>query len=199
MPYVLIDRELPGLSSDFVGTNDEVAGHIATEHLIDQRCKVIAHIRGRENSTGARRVAGYRRALHVRDIPYSESLVVGPPTVDVNSERQGAEAMRILLKRRPAPDGVFVFNDPLAIGVVAELLDAGLRIPRDVAVIGCGNLHYDGALRIPLSSVDQKSQTIGERTAEILLGILESKERPQPRRIIIEPSLAIRASSLKYP
>jgi LacI family transcriptional regulator len=117
----------------------------------------------------------------------------------VNSERQGAEAMRLLLKHKPVPDGVFVYNDPLAIGAIAEILASGLRIPEDIAIVGCGNLHYDDALRIPLSSVDQKSQAIGERTAEILLGILDSKEQPQLRSIILEPSLAIRASSLKSP
>jgi LacI family transcriptional regulator len=199
IPYVLIDREIPGLSTNFVGINDEAAGRMATEHLIDQGCKVVAHIRGRENSTGARRFAGYRNALKAKGIPFVESLVVCSPTVDVNSQRQGAEAMRLLLKHKPVPDGVFVYNDPLAIGAVAEILASGLRIPEDIAVVGCGNLHYDDALRIPLSSVDQKCQAIGERTAEILLGILESKERPQPRSIILEPSLAIRASSLKSP
>jgi LacI family transcriptional regulator len=197
VPYVLIDREIPGLATNFVGINDEAAGRMATEHLIDQGCKTVAHIRGRENSTGARRFAGYRRALKARGVPFVESLVVRSPTVDVNSERQGAEAMRLLLKHKPVPDGVFVYNDPLAIGAVAEILASGLRIPEDIAVVGCGNLHYDDALRIPLSSVDQKSQAIGERTAEILLGILESKERPQPRSIILEPTLAVRASSLR--
>jgi len=199
VPYVLIDRELPGLSANFVGINDEAAGRMATEHLIDQGCKTIAHIRGRDNSTGAQRFEGYRRALQLRGIAYSESLVVARSQVDVDSERMGAEAMRLLLKRTPALDGVFAYNDPLAIGAVAVILESGLRIPDDIAVIGCGNLHYDAALRVPLSSVDQKSETIGQRTAEILLGILESKVRPQPRSVILEPSLAIRASSMKIP
>jgi LacI family transcriptional regulator len=193
VPYVLIDRELPGLSTNFVGINDESAGYLATEHLIEQGCKVIAHIRGGEISTGRKRFDGYRRALQTKGIPYSESLVVCPSTVDVNSEKQGAEAMRLLLKRRPMPDGVFVFNDPLAIGVVREILASGLQIPEDIAVVGCGNLLYDDALRIPLSSIDQKSRMIGERTAEILIGILESKECPQPRSTIIEPTLEVRA------
>jgi LacI family transcriptional regulator len=109
----------------------------------------------------------------------------------------GAEAMRLLLKQRPVPDGVFVYNDPLAIGALAAILEAGLRIPDDIAVIGCGNLHYDSVLRVPLSSVDQNSHAIGQRTAEILLGILESKVRPQPKSIILEPSLAIRESSMR--
>jgi LacI family transcriptional regulator len=111
----------------------------------------------------------------------------------------GAEAMRLLLKQKPLPDGVFAYNDPLAIGVIEAILDMGLRIPEDIAVIGCGNLHYDPALRVPLSSVDQNSQAIGEKCAEILLGILESKNRPPLRSVILQPSLAIRASSLKNP
>jgi LacI family transcriptional regulator len=197
VPYVLVDRELPGLSANFVGINDEVAGQVATKHLIEQGCKRIAHIRGRENSTGIRRFEGYKRALQSEGIPFSESLVVARSTVDIDSENMGAEAMRALLQGRQIPDGVFAYNDPLAIGAIETILDAGLRIPEDIAVIGCGNLHYDRLLRVPLSSVDQNSQAIGERTAEILLGILESKVRPQPMSIILEPSLVVRVSSMK--
>ncbi len=199
VPYILIDRELPGLSANFVGTNDEAAGQMATEHLIEQGCRTIAHIRGRENSTGIRRFEGYKRALQRNGIPYSESLVVARSRVDINSERMGAEAMGLLLKHRPVPDGVFAYNDPLAMGAMQAIWQAGLRIPEDIAIIGCGNLHYDHLLRVPLSSVDQNSEGIGERTAAILLATLDSKVRPQPMSIILEPSLAIRDSSLKHP
>jgi LacI family transcriptional regulator len=197
VPYVLVDRELPGLSANFVGINDEVAGQVATKHLIEQGCKCIAHIRGRENSTGIRRFEGYKRALQSGGIPFSESLVVARSRVDIDSENMGAEAMRALLQGGQIPDGVFAYNDPLAIGAIETILDAGLRIPEDIAVIGCGNLHYNRLLRVPLSSVDQNSQALGERTAGILLGILESKVRPQPMSIILEPSLVVRASSMK--
>lgn len=197
LPYILIDRELPGLSANFVGINDEAAGQMATEHLVEQGCKSIAHIRGRENSTGIRRFEGYRRALHQRGVPYSESLVIARPRVDINSEKMGADAMRLLLKGRRVPDGVFAYNDPLAIGAMEAILQAGLRIPEDIAVIGCGNLHYDRLLRIPLSSIDQNCQGISERTSEILLGLLESKVRPQPMSSILEPSLVVRASTTR--
>lgn len=197
LPYVLIDREVPGLGANFVGIDDEAAGRMATEHLIEQGCKAIAHIRGRENSTGRGRFEGYRHALQKRGIPYAESLVIARSNVDINSEQLGAEAMRLLLKRRPRPDGVFAYNDPLAIGAIDAIFEAGLRIPEDIAVIGCGNLHYDSVLRVPLSSIDQNSQGIGERTAGILLGILNAKVRPQPMSLILDPSLVVRASSLR--
>jgi LacI family transcriptional regulator len=198
-PYVLIDREFPGLTANFVGVDDEAAGRIATEHLVDQGCRRIAHIRGKDNSTGRRRFEGYKQALQRRGLRYSAANVVERPKVDFESIQQGAEAMRCLLKQRSRPDGVFCFNDPLAIGAMTAILESGLRIPEDIAIIGCGNLHYDSALRVPLSSVDQRSQMIGESAAKILLSGIESKVRPQARRVILDPSLVVRSSTLRRP
>jgi LacI family transcriptional regulator len=198
-PYVLIDREFPGLTANFVGIDDEAAGRMATEHLIDQGCRSIAHIRGRDNSTGMRRFEGYKEALQRRGLHYSDANVVERPKVDFESTRQGAEAMRLLLEQKSRPDGVFCYNDPMAIGAMTAILESGLRIPEDIAIIGCGNLHYDSALRVPLSSVDQHSQMIGERAAKILLDLIESKGRPQARSIILKPSLVVRSSTLRRP
>jgi LacI family transcriptional regulator len=197
MPYVLIDREISGLEANFVGVDDIAVGSMATEHLIEQGCQRIAHIRGRDNSTGLRRYEGYRRAMQRAGRELSEDLVVARPSVDVDSIRMGAEAMRMLLRRKPRPDAVFAYNDPLAIGAMEAILNAGLRIPEDVAVIGCGNLHYNESLRVPLSSIDQRSSLIGERTAAILLHAIAAKTPPRPVSVILEPSLAVRDSSLK--
>lgn len=197
LPYVLIDREIAGLAANFVGVNDQAIGRIATGHLIDQGCRRIAHLRGGDNSTGSNRLEGYRQALAQRNIPWSDALVVAQSCVDTDSVRMGAEAMRTLLRRKPRPDGVFAYNDPLAIGAMNAILDAGLRIPQDIAIIGSGNLHYDSSLRVPLSSIDQHSSTIGERTGSILLRWIEAKTPPQPMSVILDPSLVIRASSLR--
>ena len=197
LAYVLIDREIPGLEANFVGVNDETVGRIATEHLLDQGCRRVAHIRGRDNSTGISRFEGYRRALEDRGVRYSDDLVVARSSVDADSVRMGAEAMRLLLGRKRRPDGVFAYNDPLAIGAIHAIHEAGLRIPEDIALIGSGNLHYDDSLCVPLSSVDQHTAAIGEHTANILLRRIESKAPPRPARVILEPTLAVRASSMR--
>jgi LacI family transcriptional regulator len=83
----------------------------------------------------------------------------------------------------------------MAIGAIHVILDAGLEVPGDIAVIGSGNLHYDTELRVPLSSVDQQTDLIGERAARLTLSLLESKKRPRNRSIILQPQLVVRAST----
>jgi len=194
-PFVLIDRDLNGLAANFVGVDDKKAGRLATEHLIDMGCRRIAHIRGQDNSTGVGRFEGYKQALRERGIGFSEDYVVRRNYVDTETTRQGMEAMRLLLERNPRPDGVFCFNDPLAIGAMTTILDAGLRIPEDIALIGCGNLPINDCLRVPLSSIDQQSQQIGQRAAELVLSLIEAKQPPRARTIVLEPTLIVRSST----
>jgi LacI family transcriptional regulator len=194
-PYVLIDRDLTGVAANFVGIDDDKAGFLATEHLVAVGCRRVAHIRGQDNSAGIGRFEGYRRALRHHGLPYLDDYVVCRKYVDTESTHQGAEAMQLLLERDPKPDGVFCFNDPLAIGAMSTILDAGLRIPEDIALIGCGNLPNNDCLRVPLSSMDQHSKIIGQRTAELVLTLMESKLRPRARSIVLEPTLVARAST----
>jgi LacI family transcriptional regulator len=194
-PYVLIDRGLPGLTANFVGVDDEAVGMLATKHLIDVGCKRIAHIRGPETSPSIRRVEGYKRALTQAGLKVSDECIIAEPKGDVETRQRGAEAMRELLSLKPRPDGVFCFNDPLAMGAMNYALDQGLRIPEDVAVIGCGNLHYDDALSVPLSSINQHSRRIGEEAARIALSILNSKVPPKVESVVLHPELIVRRST----
>ncbi len=194
-PYVLIDRSLAGLSSNFVGVDDEAVGRLATRHLIDIGCKRIAHIRGPETSPGIRRMEGYKTALAQSGMKVIDDYIIIEPKGDVETRQRGAEAMHQLLKLKPRPDGVFCFNDPLAMSAMNCTLDQGLRIPEDMAIIGCGNLHYDDSLRVPLSSIDQQSRRIGEEAARIALAILNSKIPLKPETIELRPELIIREST----
>lgn len=195
--YVLIDRGFAGLSANFVGIDDVAAGSLATQHLIERGCARIAHIRGRDDSTGAQRLEGYRKAMNAAGMAVLENYIILRVTVDTESRRQGQEAMERLLALNPRPDGVFCYNDPMAIGAMDAVLAAGLRIPDDIAIIGCGNLHYDDSLRVPLSSIDQQSRTIGERAGKLVVGVVESTTRPRPKRVVLEPQLVERASTAR--
>src|SRR5579859_197951 len=75
IPYVLIDRFLPTLNGNFVGTDDVAAGRIATEHLIGLGKKRIAHIGGELISTSVDRLNGYKEALAANNLPFRRELV----------------------------------------------------------------------------------------------------------------------------
>jgi LacI family transcriptional regulator len=194
-PYVLIDRSFPGHSSNFVGGDDLAAGMLATQHLVDIGCKRIAHIRGPETSPGIQRLEGCKRAHEQNGRAVINEYLIFEPKGDVETLQRGAEAMRQLLNCKRIPDGIFCLNDPLAMGAVNEAVNQGIRIPEDIAIIGCGNLHYDDSLRVPLSSVDQHSHLIGAETARLVLAALNSDVALIPSTILLPPELIVRAST----
>jgi LacI family transcriptional regulator len=194
-PFVLIDRSFDDLNAHFVGIDDVAAGRIATEHLIALGRRNIAHISGRQNSTGVLRQRGYQEALRDHKLPVRDAFIISRDYVDIDSHRQGAEAMRQLLKQSPRPDAVFCYNDAMAVGAMHVILEAGLHIPEDVALVGCGNLNYNDWLRVPLTSIDQRSHLIGQRAGEILLAMIEGREQPEPEKVILAPELIVRAST----
>ena len=198
-PYVLIDRNFSGLSANFVGVDDEAVGMLATNHLIAIGCKKIAHIGGPDTSPGMRRSEGYKRALRSGGLKVVDDYIAIEQQADVGAKQHGADAMRRLLNLKNRPDGVFCFNDPLAIGALNYALEQGLQVPGDIAIIGAGNLHYDDSLRISLSSVDQHSAKIGEEAARIALGILSAKVPPKPEVVVLQPELVVRRSTQVNP
>src|SRR5262249_15416401 len=76
IPFVFIDRMVSGMDANYVGVKDEDLGAMATQHLIDQGCTRIAHIRGPAVTTGAGRLRGYRRALAKAGMKASPEYVV---------------------------------------------------------------------------------------------------------------------------
>lgn len=196
IPFVLIDRFFPEFKTNFVGVDDVAVGRLATEHLIAMGCKRIAHIRGLEFTTGLGRYEGYKQTLKKHGMNFDPSLVSPYVTADGKDWQQSYDAMRGLLKT-DRPDGVFCYNDPIAYAAIEVALEAGLRIPEDVAFVGCDNLHFDTTLHAPLTSVDHHSSLVGVRAAKMLLSLLKSNTPRPPRHIALSPSLVVRKSSLR--
>lgn len=199
MPLVLLDREYTGVSANFVGMDDEAVGAMAAQHLVDIGCRRVAHIRGPQNSVGDRRLKGFERVVVANGLKLPPNYIVARSSLELESEshRQGAEGMLELLRGKPRPDGIFCYSDPTAMGAMDAILEEGLSVPGDIAVIGCGNLHYDGSLRVPLSSIDQSSSVIGERVGKMVLNLLSRSEQSRPKRVLIKCSLVVRASTAR--
>jgi LacI family transcriptional regulator len=191
IPYELIDRKLAGLQADFVGTRNEEVGFLATGHLVQQGCRRIAHLKGPSLWTGTSRWRGYCRALRRNQMRVREELVVEAG----HDDAAGFSAMQHLLRCNPRPDGVFCFNDPVAVGAMRAILEAGLSIPGDIALVGVANMRYSDLLSVPLTTVDQGTAAMGQQAAQRLLACMTAKKAPPPAEILTAPRLIVRASS----
>ncbi len=194
-PYILLDRKLPELAANFVGVDNEQVGYMATEHLIKSGCRRIAHIGAPYASPALGRLAGYRRALTQYGIEVPVEYVIIRPHGDDAGDVTGYNAMKALLNLKPLPDAIFCHNDPTALGAMKAILEAGLKIPEDIAILGCGNVRYSDSLRVPLSTIDQDCLGMGEHAAKLALRLLESKLPLEPTTIMVEPKLIVRDST----
>lgn len=194
-PYLLFDRNFPHLAAHFVGSDDVQVGEMATNHLIDIGRQRIAHIGGKNTSPSFDRLRGYRNALEKRGLPMPENYVVVRERVEEKGDQAGFQAMQELLALDPRPDAVFCYNDLTAVGAMDATLKAGLRIPEDIAFIGCGNFRYADYLRVPLSSIDHDTTVLGKLAGEFALD-LSVKPEQAPRSVLVKSKLVVRESSV---
>lgn len=194
-PYILFDRNFPHLAANFVGSDDVLVGRMATKHLIDLGRRRIAHIAGRNSSPSHDRLRGYRDALYEAGLVQPEGYVVSSEKVEETGDRVGYKLMQQLLKLEPYPEAVFCYNDLTAVGAIDATLKAGLRVPEDIAFIGCGNLRYADYLRVPLSSIDQCNQELGRVAGELALE-LAANPHQEPKTVLLAPTVVQRTSTV---
>jgi DNA-binding LacI/PurR family transcriptional regulator len=140
-------------------------GYLATKHLIELGCKRIAHLGGSEGrNTTDLRFAGYQTALEASGMKIDQALVkrLAP------SIRSGFNAA-IQILREQHPDGIFCYNDLLAIGVLVACRRLGLRVPEDVAVIGFDDIAMAALVEPGLSTIRIRQVEMGRQAGQYLL------------------------------
>ena len=194
-PYILFDRNFPHLAAHFVGSDDVLVGEMATDHLIEIGRRRIAHIGGRNSSPSFDRLRGYKNALAKAGLRAPDNMVVSRERVEEAGDVVGFQAMQELLKLESRPDAVFCYNDLTAVGAIDATLQAGLRVPEDIAFIGCGNLRYANYLRVPLSSVDHGTAELGRVAGQLALE-LSGKPEQDPKSVLVPSTLVARESTI---
>ena len=188
---VLIDRLLDGLRCPAVTTDDVQVGKLATEHLIELGHRKIGHLRGTSASTSQGRLEGYRQAMSKARLRLDKSMVHDCGF----TESDGRTAMKEWMAKGNLPTAIFAANDPAAIGAMEALHDAGLDVPKDVAIVGAGNIHYGDMLRVPLTTVSWSTAAMGQAAAQLLLELIDGhNSAPKFRNVTIPPELVIRHS-----
>jgi len=194
IPVVAIDRRLRSANVDTVLADNQRGAEAATGHLVDMGYRRIACITGPPQAmTASERLKGYKRALrrHGREVP--PGLI---RHADFR-ERGGYDAMRSLLADS-APDAVFVTNNLMTVGALKYLVTHGIRIPRDIGVVGFDEIPWADLIRPSLSTVAQPTYDMG-RIAGQLLAAHSAAPDKQPETVVLRTSLNIRASSTPAP
>lgn len=196
IPMVFFDRTNDELDIPAVVIDDYKGAFDATEHLIKQGCKRIAHIAGPDHVDifKARR-RGYTEALQKHAFEVDNQLIV---TGNLSIE-SGRNCMRYLMQNSRPPDGVFAVEDFSALGALQVLKEKNISVPGEVAIIGFANEEFGKYITPALSTVDQKTVKMGENAAELLMRLSQKKNfyKGPVEKIILEPEMIFRESTLK--
>lgn len=180
------------LSFPSIRVDDAGTIALAMDHLFDQGCERILCVTGRENwLINSERIKGYRQALEAHGVRFDPALVMsGAFTVEA-----GYKAVGTALTAGVEFDGVMAFNDYTAVGAMQALRERGLRIPEDVAVIGCDDIPLASLVSPGLTSVSFPQYDFGREAMRAVLD--HAAGRPVAPVTEFSYHLEVRQSSLR--
>lgn len=189
-PTILMGT-LPNSPFCFVDVDNRAAARQATEHLIGLGYREIACITNAElkYTAAADRLQGYRDALEAAAIPYDERMV----RYGNFSPESGYEQMHSIHEDGARPRAVFVASDVVAIGAIAAIHEAGLRIPEDVALVGFDDVPLSRYLDPPLTTVHLPAREMSRLACSMLMQLIAG-EAPAEGQVLLKTDLVIRKS-----
>jgi LacI family transcriptional regulator len=187
---LLLHGQLKDCSIPCVDVDNKAGAYQAVTHLIGLGHRRIGFISNAPLSySGAQaRHAGYRQALTEHDIPLEDGLMRAAAFLPDT----GRSAMEELLALPELPTAVFAASDVVAIGVMAAIQAAGLRIPEDMAVVGFDDIFLAAHTQPPLTTVRVPAYGLGWTSAEVLVALIEGEE--EVSAVTLETELVIRDS-----
>ncbi len=196
IPVVLVDRGSEDPTFASVSVDDEAGGAIAARHLLDLGRRRLAFVGG---PLRIRQVADrYRGAVaEVNKVAGASMDFFETQALSLDEGRLAGLALRERA-RTEHYDGVFAANDLLAIGIEQALLggEEPLSIPHEVALVGYDDISFAAAAVVPITSVRQPRELIGATAFDLLLAERDRDEGQPRERVIFQPELAVRASTI---
>ncbi|BDZ41348.1 LacI family transcriptional regulator [Paraoerskovia sediminicola] len=188
VPTVLFSRPETPMRLSYVDVASEQGAALAVDRLVGRGCERIGIITGPLDVPGAEdRLAGFREAMARHGFGWA------PVERGAFSLPSGRECMARLIEEHQV-DGVFASNDYMAVGAVHAAVEAGLRVPDDVAVVGFDDAAPAVVCRPALTTVRQPVEEMAAEMARILLDLLADRTAT-PRSAIFDPVLVVRDSA----
>jgi DNA-binding LacI/PurR family transcriptional regulator len=199
IPLVLIENRAAGAHS--VLMDNYRGAYMATDYLIKKGRRKITIVSGpagasvydeEENPVVAERLKGYKAALEDNRLMFEEQR--SQNLIYFNQE-EGARIMEKIMKDAPDTDAVFcAAGDMSALGIIYKAKTLGIRIPRDMALVGYDDISVAGIMNPALTTVRQPLDEIGKRAFDLVIGSLEGKIKGA-QEILLAPELIVRESA----
>lgn len=174
---------------DYVGVDNILGGYLAVEHLIKLGHQRIGVIGGSsESSVGFERLEGGKKALaHYGLDVISDYFLEGDFL-----KGSGYGGGKTFLKMKKPPTAIFATNDYMALGTYQAIVEEGIKVPEEIALIGFNDIEFASMKGIELTTIGQKKYEMGALAVKTLVERVEGAKVGPPKEIILEPELIIR-------
>jgi len=192
-PYIMVSY-MEDEDIYYVGTDNVEGGYMAAEHLIKLGYRKLGYINGEQgNLLGERRKQGFLKALNEYGLSFDPGFEFRLRLRgEWNDYQSGYEIGEHFAELSDRPEAMFVYNDLSALGFERAVLDKGLRVPDDVAIVGFDDIKRGVVAPVPLTTIHQPTDEIGAVAFEHLVKRIEGESVPV--RTILKPSLVVRES-----
>lgn len=164
-PWVQCAEYDPAIPASSVTIDNKAAAFDTVHYLASKSRRHIALVNcDMRYLYSHQREIGYREAREQLELSWG-----GVAYAENISCKAGSAALRELLAQPERPDAVFAVSDVLAVGIIHAALEAGLRVPQDLAVVGFAGIPFTSSLNPPLTTIEQPMNRMGARSVQLLL------------------------------
>lgn len=174
VPYVCTYVSNPRSPHPTVGFDNAAAAAKLAQHLVHLGHRDICVISGitKDNDRTTERLEGIKAELFRHRIELGDSMISERPY----SISEGRRACALLLSRNnPRPTAIICGNDVLALGALVECRVRGIRVPREISIVGFDNLEFSMHSNPPLTTIDVPAEEMGVTAADCLLRTLNGE------------------------
>ena len=196
VPVVLVDRA-PQTTQDWctVGVDDVAGGGLAINHLIESGHTKLGFVGGPLDIPQVEdRHTGARGAMAAAGLGADDLVSIQTKSLTIGEGRRAGERL-LGLPRHRRPTGVFCANDLLALGLLQHLVQHGVTVPDDIAIVGYDDIEFAAAAAVPLTTVAQPRQLLGRTAARLLMDEAERGADHTHEHVVFQPELVARAST----
>lgn len=193
VPFVLLDREVPGIECDIVLGDSKEGARMLVEHLVSQGHRRIAMVNGSSSISSARlRLQGYQDGLKLNDLLFDERYLYETSFGPMNDL---TEMEQWIVQMDPLPTAIVAGNNVLAVEVMRLLRGRGINVPDDMSIVCFDDLGPYSEIEPFLTVAAQQAYQFGYMGMQMLIERIQERQTALPwKKVVLPADLIIRRS-----